>query len=320
MAPAPLISIALCTYNGERFLRPQLESLLGQEHAELEVVAVDDGSCDGTVAILEEYARRDPRVRLHRNPENLGYRRNFERALGLCRGELIAPCDQDDVWLPGKLRRMAAALGQSAAVYCDSVLIDEEGRPLGRHMSQLFHMAPIDDPAGFYFGNTVSGHAMLFRRALLERALPIPEGLYHDWWLAFVAAAEGGVAWCPEPLVQYRQHGASVTDVTGLRSGERRPAGRGTARHRAVEQRLRACAGYLARRDGGLAADLLRLWVARGDRYFCPSLAWLVLRHRDQLFALQRPGPVRRVREALSFFWGLRLKRLMRSRTYAPLP
>ncbi len=320
MAPAPLISIALCTYNGERYLRSQLESLLHQEHAELEVVAVDDGSSDGTVAILEEHARRDPRVRVHRNPENLGHRRNFDRALGLCRGELIAPCDQDDVWRPEKLRHMAAALGDSAAVYCDSQLIDSEGRSLGRRMSQMFPTGPIDDPAGFFFGNTVSGHAMLFRRSLLERALPIPEGLYHDWWLAFVASAEGGVAWCAESLVDYRQHGASVTDVARLRSRALKPAGRGTARDLAVEQRLRACAGHLAGRDGGLSAELLRLLVERNDRFLCVSLPLLVLRHRNRLFALQRPGKVRRVREALSLALGLRLKRLMHPRAYASAP
>lgn len=320
MAPAPLISIALCTYNGERFLRPQLESLLRQEHAELEVVAVDDGSSDGTVAILEEHARRDPRIRVHRNPENLGHRRNFERALGLCRGELIAPCDQDDVWRPEKLRHMAAALGDSAAVYCDSQLIDSEGRSLGRRMSELFPMGPIHDPAGFFFGNTVSGHAMLFRRALLERALPIPEGLYHDWWLAFVAAAEGGVAWCAEPLVAYRQHGTSVTDVARLRTPGAKPAGRGTVRYLAIAQRLRACSAYLAGRDGGLSAELLRLWLERADRFLCLSLPLLALRHRNRLFALQRPGRARQVRAALSLAVGMRLKRLVQPRAYAPVP
>jgi glycosyltransferase involved in cell wall biosynthesis len=317
---SPLISVALCTYQGERFLRPQLDSVLAQEHAELELVAVDDGSHDGTWAILEAYARRDPRVVIHRNAENLGYRRNFERAMSLCRGELIAPCDQDDLWLPGKLRRLAAALGPAAAAYCDSELIDAEGRPLGRRMSQLFHMAPIDDPAGFLFGNPVSGHAMLFRRALLARALPIPEGLFHDWWLAFVAAAEGGVAWCPEALVRYRQHGAAVTDVTRRRSRSNRAPGRGLARHLATEQRLRACAGYLAGRDGGLSAELLRLWVERRDRFFCGSLARLALRHRDRLYALQRAGRLRRVLNALKLAWGLRLKRLVRPRAYRAPP
>lgn len=317
MEASPLISIALCTFNGERFLRPQLDSLLGQDHPALEVVAVDDGSGDGTVAILEAYAARDPRLRVFRNAETLGHRRNFDRAMGLCRGELIAPSDQDDVWRPDKLRLMAAALGGAAAIYCDSELIDSEGRPLGRRMSQLFPMARIDDPAGFYFGNTVSGHAMVFRRALLERALPIPEGLYHDWWLAFVAACEGGVSYCPEPLVGYRQHVATVTDVARLRSsGRRRPDGLGLARHLATEQRLRACARYLAGRDGGLSAELLRLWEARRDRWFCAALAGLALRHRDRLFALQRPGRVRRLREALQLAWGLRPKRMVQPRSY----
>jgi glycosyltransferase involved in cell wall biosynthesis len=321
MAPAPLISIALCTYNGERFLRPQLESLLGQDHAELEVVAVDDGSRDGTVAILEEYARRDPRVRLHRNPENLGLRRNFERALGLCRGELVAPCDQDDVWRADKLRVLSASLGDAAAIYHDSELIDEQGQPLGRRTSQMYSTGPITDPLGFLFGNPVSGHAMLFRRSLLERALPVPEGMFHDWWLAFVAATQGGIAWCGEPLVLYRQHASSVTDIARRRRARlgRRPRGRALARLKAAECRLRACAGFLKGRDGAIAAEVLRLWLMQQERFCCWALARLALRHRDRLFALHRPGRVRRVREALALGWGLRLKRLLLPRAYAPL-
>ena len=214
MPTPPLISVALCTYDGERFLRPQLDSLLGQDHEALEVVAVDDASLDGTWAILEAYAARDPRLRVFRNPENLGFRRNFERAMGLCRGELIAPSDQDDVWRSEKLRRLSAALGNAAAIYCDSELIDAQGQPLGRRLSQLLPMGPIDDPATLLFDNCVSGHALLFRRSLLERALPVPEGVFHDWWLAFVAAGAGGVAYWPASW--------SSTDTSSSRSGPTR--------------------------------------------------------------------------------------------------
>ena len=96
----PLISVALTTFNGERFLRPQLDSLLAQDYRHFELVVVDDGSQDSSYSILQEYAARDSRLRCFRNERNLGFLQNFTKAFSLCEGELIAPCDQDDLWLP----------------------------------------------------------------------------------------------------------------------------------------------------------------------------------------------------------------------------
>jgi len=318
MQPPPLISIALCTYDGERFLRPQLDSLLGQDHQRLEVVAVDDASRDGTWAILEAYAARDPRLRVFRNPENLGFRRNFERAMGLCWGQLVAPSDQDDVWRSDKLRLLSAALGSSAAIYADSELVDAQGAPLGRRLSQLLPLRPIADPAGFLFDNCVAGHALLFRRSLLERALPVPEGVFHDWWLAFVAAGAGGVGYWPEALVLYRQHASSVTDVARLQvsRSKGRPRGHALARLEAEELRLRACSAFLGGQGDGLVEEAVGLWLERKDRYLCPRLASFMVRHRRRLFA-NKPGTrLSHLREALKLFWGLRLKRLVQPHDY----
>ena len=93
----PLISVALCTYNGERYLREQLNSLFSQTYSNMEIVAVDDASTDRTVDLLREYERRDARLRVVVNTRNIGFIRNFERAISLCNGVLIAPCDPDDV-------------------------------------------------------------------------------------------------------------------------------------------------------------------------------------------------------------------------------
>jgi glycosyltransferase involved in cell wall biosynthesis len=99
-----LISVALCTYNGARFIRGQLDSLLAQTHRNIEVLAADDASTDDTVSILQEYAERDPRVRVLVNRHNMGFKKNFEQVISSCRGSFIAPCDQDDIWFPEKLR------------------------------------------------------------------------------------------------------------------------------------------------------------------------------------------------------------------------
>jgi len=320
MPSTPLISVALCTYNGARWLPLQLDSVLAQDWPSLEVVAVDDASTDGTPALLEAYAARDARVRLHRNAVNVGLRRNFEIALGLCRGELVAPCDQDDVWRPDKLRLLTAALDGHAAAYCDSLLVDEQGHSLGRRLSDILRLRAIDDPAVQIFGNCISGHALLLRRAVAERALPFPEGMAHDWWLAFVAAGEGGIAYCAEPLVQYRQHAATVTDIAGLRADPlaRHRPGRALDRFEEAERRLRIFAAFRRPGDEFFAAAL-RLWTAWKEQWLSPRFALFALRNRRRLFAFRRSERRRRVLAALRLFWGLRTKRLFRRRAYRRL-
>ncbi|MFT4918317.1 MAG: glycosyltransferase involved in cell wall biosynthesis, partial [Zhongshania aliphaticivorans] len=102
MDQLPKISVAMCTYNGERFLAEQLDSILNQTYKNIELVVVDDVSTDGTLRLLDEYAARDGRIRVIRNSENIGFVRNFEKAMGACSGEFIALADQDDIWFPEK--------------------------------------------------------------------------------------------------------------------------------------------------------------------------------------------------------------------------
>src|SRR5437763_3335890 len=94
----PIVSIVVCTYNGEAFIRQQLDSLINQTYPSLEILVSDDGSTDRTVLIVRDYMQKDSRIHLHVNPKNLGYNRNFEQALLRASGSLIAVCDQDDVW------------------------------------------------------------------------------------------------------------------------------------------------------------------------------------------------------------------------------
>jgi glycosyltransferase involved in cell wall biosynthesis len=319
MSTPPLISVALSTYNGERFLPEQLESVLAQDYPRIEVVAVDDASTDGSFALLERYAARDARIRVCRNPTNVGYRRNFEIAVGLCHGDLIAPCDQDDVWLPTKLGILQRAMGEAPAAYCDSELVDEQGRSLGRRMSDRFVMRRVVDPAIFLFGSCISGHALLFRQSLLQRALPVPAGVYHDWWLGFVAGCSGPVEYVAEPLVRYRQHTRTVTDVlhgkhvvSAFRSRGYRLAG-----VEATECRLRAAAAYPGVPDAAFFASVLQLWLGWERHWVCPRLTAFMLRHRHRLFALRRTDRhFDHTRHALKHLRGLRLKRFLEPRAY----
>src|ERR1700742_869803 len=106
MSTSPLVSIALCTYNGERFLSKQLDSLLSQTYINIEIIIVDDGSHDNTWNILIDYAQKNKRLQISQNARNLGHTCNFERAIKLCNGDYIAIADQDDIWESDKIKTM----------------------------------------------------------------------------------------------------------------------------------------------------------------------------------------------------------------------
>jgi glycosyltransferase involved in cell wall biosynthesis len=307
----PLISVALCTYNGARYLEAQLRSIQQQSWTNLEIVAVDDGSTDGTRELLRAAAAQDVRLRVFFNEENLGFRRNFDKALSLCKGGLIAPCDQDDVWETDKLEKLMGHLGDHQLVYCDSALIDEQGRSLNVRISQCVRMYQGNDPAAFVMVNCVSGHALLCRREVLDRALPMPPVKFHDWWLAFVACSMGSIAYLHEPLVHYRQHAAAQTDIRGA-SRKGRPSDKVVA-----YAETRDWLKYLSELKSPHQAwfvELHRLWVARAQQWICPGLVrHLAQRGATVVFATRHQSFSRL---AFRMFWGLKTKSLMNPARY----
>ena len=115
----PLISIALCTYNGEKYLREQLDTLVDQTYKNLEIIIVDDCSTDSTMQILEEYAEQYINIKVYQNKKNLGYIKNFEKALSLCLGEYIAMSDQDDSWALNKIEYLVGLIKDNQLIYED---------------------------------------------------------------------------------------------------------------------------------------------------------------------------------------------------------
>jgi glycosyltransferase involved in cell wall biosynthesis len=215
MTESFLVSVVLGTYNGEAFLEEQLRSVLAQTWANLEIIAVDDGSTDRTVAILREYAARDTRFRVVVNERNLGFIRNFEKGCKLSRGKWIALCDQDDYWLPEKVENMVRAIGDYPMIYCDSALCGPDLRPQGKKISDLVHYQSFDDCRQLCVFSRMYGHATLITRTLFDVASPFVEEMPHDGWLAYHATLHGGVRYLPEVLVNYRQHAANVFGVVG---------------------------------------------------------------------------------------------------------
>lgn len=204
-------SVAMATYNGGAYIRRQLESVLPQLDPDDEVIVSDDGSTDDTRAIVEAIAAEDPRIRLTDGPKQ-GLIRNFEHALSLCRGEIIFLCDQDDVWLPGKVTACTAALKPDGVwlVLHDAHIVDGEQNRL--HDSFFEWRDVREGTVRNLIKNSFIGCCMAFRRELLDVALPFPDGLpMHDQWLGMLAQLHGHVVFLKEPLLDYRRHGGNAS-------------------------------------------------------------------------------------------------------------
>ena len=207
------ISIALCTYNGAQFLAEQLNSIASQTTQPDELVVCDDGSTDDTLAILDRFAKDAKfRVRIVRNKNNLGVVANFQQAIGLCEGELTALADQDDVWLPDKLKNAEQILlstkDPQKTLYCTRLhYVDATLVRLG--------LSSISANIGFsnaVVENSATGCSVVFGGEIKHKFLQAnsTDMLMHDWWLYLVATAFGDVVYDPRPSLLYRQHLSNV--------------------------------------------------------------------------------------------------------------
>jgi glycosyltransferase involved in cell wall biosynthesis len=214
------VSVAMATYNGASYIWDQLRSLANQEMLPAELVVCDDLSTDGTIELLEAFARDAPfPVRIHRNETRLRFADNFIKAIGLCREPYIAFCDQDDVWHSDKLRKSVECLTASGALMCSHRvdLIDQAGNPLGASTNASdirLLRGETFSPWGVFLGFTCTIDRRLLEvidpatrpRDLIEYDRPMS----HDRWFYFVAGSCGSVVHLDESLAQYRQHDRNV--------------------------------------------------------------------------------------------------------------
>jgi glycosyltransferase involved in cell wall biosynthesis len=215
-----LVSIALATYNGEKYLKFLLDSLLAQTYSHLEIIAVDDRSTDNTVEILRKYSLLHPHIKVYVNESNLGFIKNFEKAISLCNGECIAMCDQDDYWLPENIERKVEGIGEYPMVYCDSFIAHENMEKTGKRISDVFVCNTYTNCLNYTVFSNVYGHAWMFRRSLYLSAPIFPLCITHDWWLAYNGVLKGGVRFLPEPLALYRQHDNNQFGILGGPAGK----------------------------------------------------------------------------------------------------
>lgn len=223
----PRISIAMATYNGSKYLLEQLDSLAAQTLCPYELVVTDDGSTDNTLEIVERFSERAPfPVRIHSNQQRLGYRDNFLSAATLCEGDLVAFCDQDDVWNARKLEMVARKFldHDVLLVIHDVEVVTEKLESTGYFRAPNAHL-----PFSVQYGNSMVFRADLpfvhdIERPTSERD---PDGspLAHDEWIPFLASCMGKCVNLHSPLVMYRQHGSNACGFGGGESGWIHPAG-----------------------------------------------------------------------------------------------
>lgn len=208
----------MCTYNGDKYLEEQLESIANQTRLPDEMIICDDKSKDGTLDILRNFKSKVSfSVRLFFNEKNLGSTKNFEKAIKLCTGDIIFLSDQDDVWYPNKLEKIEKLFyisPSTAAIFTDAELVDDNLRSLGYSMWQSIGFNKREQNR-FIHGkfievllkqNVVTGSTMAFRSELRRLFFPIPDTWFHDAWITLLIAFVSDLNMISEPLIKYRQH------------------------------------------------------------------------------------------------------------------
>ncbi len=225
------IDVLLATYNGEKYLREQIDSILNQTYKNIRLVISDDCSKDGTCKILEEYEKKDERVEIHLQKENLGYIKNFEYLLRQVKNNLYMLSDQDDVWLPEKIEKSADVLKREKAdlVYADLEVVDQNLTTVypsfGDFMLLNRKIKKMSNPGkstqtvwvtekgnwkSNYLYNCVTGCTLLSKKKFIKDILPLPcnsKYMVHDYWMAVVVSSKGRLAYMTEKYIKYRQHG-----------------------------------------------------------------------------------------------------------------
>ena len=218
------ISVALCTYNGSRFLKEQLETIASQTVLPDELVISDDRSSDDTLAIALDFSKRSPfPVRIFVNSEQLGPGQNFGRAISVCEGDMIALADQDDIWKPEKLARLRQVLEERpdcAYVFSDAVIAHADGRPskaslweevgIGEDWKDL---SETDQLRLLLRHNLIPGSSMMFRASFKNVYLPIPSGWMHDYWIALLGCVFSSATAISDKVYLYRRHEGQVCGV-----------------------------------------------------------------------------------------------------------
>lgn len=210
------IDILMATYNGEKYVAEQIDSILAQTYTNFNLIISDDGSTDSTREILEEYEKRDERIQVYYQEKNLGYIKNFEFLLRKVTSDIYMLSDQDDIWLKEKIEKTYQKLQSEKAdlVYTDLKVVNqnlEEINPSFMRMMKFYQKAiKYTDYRSVYLYNTVTGCTIMSKKKFINNIVPIPNQskyVIHDLWIALVVGLSGKVVYMDEADILYRQHG-----------------------------------------------------------------------------------------------------------------
>lgn len=203
-----MISVCMATYNGEKFIREQIDSILPQLDDSDELIISDDGSSDSTLDIIASY--HDDRIKVLQNKGRHGFTWNFENALRAAKGDFIFLSDQDDVWESNKVSCVLQALKSYALVIHDAKLIDSEGNSLGKTYYSTLHKG-----TGFFknlWKTRWLGCCMAFRKEVIDYSLPFPSHIVaHDYWIGMLGMSKFSYCFMQDVLISYRRHGNNVS-------------------------------------------------------------------------------------------------------------
>ena len=211
------ITVLLPTYNGEKYIKEQIDSILNQTYKNIKLIISDDGSKDGTVDILKEYENQDKRIVLYIQPENMGVVKEIEFLLGKVETPYYMLADQDDYWLPEKIEKSLEKLKKENAdlVFGDLEVVDENLNPIYSSFNDYMLLTRkinkyLNNYKLNYLYNCVTGCTVLAKKETIKYILPLPtdsKHVIHDFWIGLMISLNGTLTYIPEKYIKYRQHG-----------------------------------------------------------------------------------------------------------------
>jgi glycosyltransferase involved in cell wall biosynthesis len=248
--------------------------------------------------VLKEFTDQTS-IRFYFNSNNLGFVRNFEKAISLCEGEYIALCDHDNI-----------------LVYANSEIIDKSGKTLNKQLSSIRNFVNGSDPIPFIFHNCIPGHTMMFHRRLISYILPFPFELkFHDWWIAFVAASVGKILYIDECLVSYRQHETTNTDILKARKVKIKEKDKSLKLEKITKDIIDKISifrdfKHLKPKDKEVLSLMAEGYQLRIGAYFSPKLFSLLFKYRNHIYYIPKYSPAKKLLYVVKESWGTKTKKL----------
>lgn len=205
------LNILMATYNGEKYIAEQIESILTQTYTNFRLIISDDNSTDSTKDIIEKYSSTDNRIIFNSNKTNIGVIKNFEKLINNSRSEYFMLCDQDDVWYPNKVEKSLEFIMNNDVLlmYSDLHVVNDQLQTISQSYWRMKKISPVKRKpwTTLLVQNVVTGCTIIAKNELKHFALPFPNIIeMHDSWLALVASIHGEINYIDEPMILYRQH------------------------------------------------------------------------------------------------------------------